>query len=526
MRVWLIGAAIVAVLGGGVAMLAADLMGDEAGAYALVPVDAVAVVHATLDPSLDQKRALASLTQRLPEGAAEQLQTSVAEALESALGQVDLNFEEDVKPWLGGEVAVFMQGDLTQPQVAVLLETNDPEAALDVARRLAAAEDLQPTEESYRDHTFSVLPPWDATEARGAFGIVGEFLGAGTPDGRRGAIDASADGGIEGNADYRELVDALAPDRLLTYWADTPSIFEAMQRQLPPDQAEQLTASPLVGQQQPQAGALFVDDDAVVLEAVSPKPDGEPALLQMVPTDEGLLAALPQDAWLGLAIPSIGTNLTALLDSAPEGAEQAEQQFTQMTGLDLRTDVLSWMGDAALFVKGDALPSLGGALVVNSDDPEATRTFLQRVVDAGMQQGLAVAPTRAGDLEGFALVDGSAPVNGTVLAGDRLILAVDSGQAVEAESVVAALTGDGPRLADSDVFLDATASLGDDYVPMFFLDVGAVTQVVRSAFGQSSTPPEFTEAEQYLQELSHVIAGVRDDGDLVVQRVVIGATAE
>ena len=525
MRVWLIGAAIIAVLGGGVALVAADLMGDEAGAAALVPVDAVAYVHATLDPSLDQKRAIADLAQRLPEGAGKQLQESIASQLDSALGEVDLDFEQDIKPWLGGEVALFFQGDFTQPHGAVLLETTDTEAALDVARRIAAAEDLQPTDETYRDHTLSVLPPPDAAETEGAFGIVGDFLVVGTPDGVRGAIDASADGGIEGNPSYAQLVGALAPDRLITYWVDTPTIFEGMQEQLPADQAEQLTGTPLAAAQQPQAGAVLAEDDAVVMEAVSTKPDGEAGLLQMVPTEEGLLASLPQEAWLGLAIPSIGTNVTALLDSTPD-AQEVEQQFTQMTGLDLRDDVLSWMGDAALFVQGNALPSLGGALIVNSDDPEATRTFLQRVVDTGMQQGLAVAPTRAGDLEGFALVEGSAPVHATALAGDRLILAVDSGQVFEAESAVTAITADGPTLADTEAFFNATSALGDDYTPMFFLDVRALTEVVRSAFGQSSTPQEFTEAEQYLQELSHVIAGVHDDGELVLQRVVIGATAE
>ncbi len=94
----------------------------------------------------------------------------------------------------------------------------------------------------------------------------------------------------------------------------------------------------------------------------------------------------------------------------------------------------------------------------------------------------------------------------------------------DGNSAVAGVTGRRGRLADTNQFTSATTSLGQEYAPVFYLDVQGATDVVTSAFGESSTPSEFEDVGPYLERLSHVIAGVSDEGDLIKQRAVVGTT--
>lgn len=526
MRVWLIVVGIVAVLGGGATLIAMQLAGDDAGAAAVVPKQSLAYVHVTLDPSLSQKRALASLTERLPDDAKEQLEKSVPKLLDEALDEAKLDYEQDIKPWLGGEAALFVT-EVTpdDPNGGVLLETTDAEATLEVMRRTVEEELGAPEEQTHREVTYWVLPPADDAppdEPEASYAVVGDFLVIGTTGAVEGTIDASIDGGIDGTASYTELTGLLTEDRLATYWADTPKLFDAMLQDAPKSVSQQFATSPLFNQQAPSAGAVVAAEDSVVFESASLKPE-EAGLLQSTPQDAGLMASLPEQTWFSLVIPGVGKNITSFMDSLPEemDPEQAEQQFQQETGLDLREDVLSWMEDGALFVSGDSVPQLGGALIIESNDAEATTSFLQRLVDSGLDQGVGVRPTSAGGLEGFELADDSIPMRVAAVAGERLVLAVDSPEVAEEDSALAGATGDGPTLAENDAFTQATAALGDDYAPAFFLDIGAATQVAKSAFGESSVPPEFTEAEPYLNSFSSVISGMHDDGEHLLQRLVV-----
>ncbi len=131
--------------------------------------------------------------------------------------------------------------------------------------------------------------------------------------------------------------------------------------------------------------------------------------------------------------------------------------------------------------------------------------------------------TREGVLDGLRFEKPSAPVRVTVLAGDRLVVAVDGPDVDDGNSALAGVTGRRGRLADTNQFTSAATSLGQEYAPVFYLDVQGATDVVTSAFGESSTPSEFEDVGPYLERLSHVIAGVSDE-DLIKQRAVVGTT--
>lgn len=513
MRMKVIAAGILAVVAAGIAAVALGLVGGESDVADLVPATALAYVDVSLNPSLSQKRAIADLTGRLPDDARKNLTEAIPKGLDSLFDEVHLDYEKDVKPWLGDEAAGFVLAADPEPEGALLLATTDPEAAL-AAARAAVEKDAGPLKDTtHREVSY-------AASKKAAVAVVGEFLVVGQPGPVKGVIDAAADGGLSGTQSYSELVGSLEPDRVVTYWVDTPAILDAMRtsNDLSEQEFQQLQMPGLAQFQTPLAGSLFATSETVVAEYVSTKP--EDAKVAYAPDDAELLGRSPAGAWVGFVMPSVGENARTLVESVAED-QPVDKQFREAVGLEL-DDVLAWMGDGVLYVGGNQLSNLSGALAITSSDPAATQTFVNAIVDAGKAQGLAVRSARMGGLEGFELADASVPARVTLLGGHRLVLAVDA-QGAGAESTASqGVAGEGETLHDDATFTDATAALGEGYAPMFYLDVKRATQVVKSAFGQSSTPPEFAEAEQYLVRIPYLVAGAREDADRVLQRLVIG----
>ena len=526
MRVGYVVAALMAVLGANVVMLVSAAGGDTVQAPTIVPPDAIAYIHVTLDPSLGQKRALLNLMESLPQQAKDELDEGAPRALDDMFTDVDIDFDTDVKPWLGGEIALFVSGDMRKPNGAVLLETTDAEASLRAGRRIVE----EHSGGTAREATHRGTPYWTLDAPRGplagediAGGVVEGFLVLGTPAGVTSAIDAAADGGLNTTPSYSQLVGGLPDDRLVTYWVDTPALLKEGLRGVPGAQAELLRTSPFYSRQQELAGAVAVGEDAIVFDTVSPKPEGEDALPN-VPANPELMASLPAGTWLGYVVPGLGATLESLLDAVPDSAE-VEKQFAEESGLDLRDDVLAWMGDAGFFVAGPRLQRLSGGLVIESGDAAATGRVVAAIRDAGVRQGGDARPVTAGELSGFEVADQEFPARMTLLGGEKLVVAIDAAQVPAEDSVVGDLTGQGTTLAAEERFLRATESLGGDYAPVFYADVDGLIDVLQSVFPGSQRSPEVKQAKPYAKELAHLIAGVREDGELVKQRLVVGATA-
>lgn len=132
-RRWLLpalgGLAALAVTVGVVAAIAGG--GDEArsdDAIALVPADALAYVHADLDPEAEQYEQAVALTERLPLVSRQVVRLlSALVATGEGLGPAD--FEEDVRPWFGGELGLALVPTDRGIELVQLLEVADEAGA-------------------------------------------------------------------------------------------------------------------------------------------------------------------------------------------------------------------------------------------------------------------------------------------------------------------------------------------------------------------------------------------------------------
>jgi hypothetical protein len=133
--------ALAVVLLGGVAFAGVMLANKTSAApdamATMVPASDQLYVTAYLDPGADQKLNLRDLLERFPAMQGKDPAQKLDETLEQALKPTGLSYAQDVKPWLGSQIAVAGGVDVQgQPDVAVMIATKDDQKSLNTMKRL------------------------------------------------------------------------------------------------------------------------------------------------------------------------------------------------------------------------------------------------------------------------------------------------------------------------------------------------------------------------------------------------------
>jgi Protein of unknown function (DUF3352) len=143
-RRWLLpvlgGLAALAVTVGVVAAVAGGGNGPQSDdAIALVPADALAYVHADLDPESEQYEQAAALAERLPL-VSRQVVRLLSGLVATGEGSAH-DFEEDIGPWFGGELGLALVPTGARPELVQLLEVADEARAREYGGEDAAIVD-------------------------------------------------------------------------------------------------------------------------------------------------------------------------------------------------------------------------------------------------------------------------------------------------------------------------------------------------------------------------------------------------
>ncbi|MGH2774422.1 MAG: DUF3352 domain-containing protein [Actinomycetota bacterium] len=503
---------------------------SEDDAVALVPADAVVYGNIFLDPSMDQKRAIGDLLEKFPEAPnADEARNKLVDLFDEGLAEIDMNFDDDIDPWLGNQVAGWAQipddlmgggiaTEVPTPPAAFLIASDDDDAALQFVEEASANSDDQLTDESYEGADYML------NEQEGsAAGVVDGFLVIGSEEGFKAVVDVSGgEDNLSDSGTFTETTDELTEDRLATFYFDGAALAEALEASGAPAGAMEFGSFGIFGGSlSPTAGALFVESDKVVFESTTMPgdEDGE----EVPEISNGLLPDLPGDSWGAFGLPDLGTTLEDLYDTLIEAfaqggmsPDQLDSQFEAQTGLNLREDLLSWMGDAGLFVAGTDPLSTSGGLVIESTDPATSSATVDQLAALLQQQGIPTEPFSAGGADGFA-VEIPAPgvtERAVVLAGDRVVIAYGE------EAAVNALESSDP-LSESEAFQTATEGLGDDFTAAGYFDVDAMQELAEAA-GASQFPEYEAEVKPWLDPFTYVTFGSREDGGRLLQRLVIG----
>jgi hypothetical protein len=213
--------ALAVVLIGAVLVVSSLVEGSGGGeardtAADLVPAGALLYVHAHVDPESEQWRRAGEIVDQLP--ALRRLRDRALESL--SRGRRPLDFETQVRPWIGDEAAVALLREGRRATSLILVRVADRRFA---RRFLQGAGEARG--ERYRGVELRVYGDL-------ATAFVGKFLAVGSPHNVRAAIDVRGRGSLGREQLFRRAVDKLGVEDPIAYaYAPARGIAEVLRGQ-------------------------------------------------------------------------------------------------------------------------------------------------------------------------------------------------------------------------------------------------------------------------------------------------------
>jgi hypothetical protein len=489
-------------------------------AIAHAPADSFIYVNAWLNPSRNQKSAIRDLLEKFDKAPTpDEAKGVLVDFINGALSETGATFEADIEPWLGRQAAFYASDvESARPTLAALIATEDRDATQEMIDGFDEREDNEPEPKSYEGVDYNYY-----AEEQVASGFIGDFWVFGTESGFEASVDASEGESLADSARYERATGRLSGDHLALFYFDPGRLFEIAEASGELTSEDLANIRSLTGEDggEPAAAILAVTTNGAFFEAAAPLSEEVRAQLGSL-TDPGLLPELPGESWLALGAGDLGASINRFLDQLGGAGlpgvdiDAFGQQFSAETGLDLQGDLLGWMGDVGVFVEGSGLLTIGAGAVIETLDAVQSRETVDELGRLLLREGAPITPSVIEGYEGFAIEIPGAPQPVNVLAGDEKVVI-----AFGATATTNAIDPD-ETLSDSEAFRRAADSLGDGYNASFFLDVDAVVALAES-LGAGSDESYQNDVKPWLDPLSHVVFGTKLDGEVSVQKFVIGA---
>jgi Protein of unknown function (DUF3352) len=498
------------------------------GAGAAIPPDAAVYLEADISGEGDQHAKLDALLTELGEipllGTPVDPKDLIAQALED-LGRdngVDISYAQDFEPWLGDSIAVgYSSVDERDPGFVLSVAAEDEQLARDALDRIVSADSGEETSAEYDGVSYYLNP-----DGEYAVGVFDEKLVLSTADEFEGAVDASRGDSLAGDDGVGDTFEALADERLAAAYVDVEALAEAevdteserVQLDAVRDAVPELL--------EPVAVGAVAGERSLALDLAVPHGEDAPAFAG---TSE--LAEAPADAFAALGFAALGEQLAAIVERIEPlaGAEAGTlgEDFERSLGVPL-DEALAGIGDSVAYVRGE-LPeefvatfdaSLAGesevlervlagaeALAAQDDD-----TMLGPAIGGGTGFSAEPSPDVA-DTSPVRFINAELDDELHVLAGSDRELAE---QAPPAET-----------LGDTDRFQAAADALSDDFEMVGFADLEPILDaavpggsILDLAIGD--VPPEQAVVGFLAGKLGFAAAGIREDGDYSIQRLLVG----
>jgi len=449
-----------------------------------VPADAIAYATVYLQPSTGQQLNLALLLGHVPGFAdAANLDQKIHEIAARFLGQAGVDYEADVRPWIGNQLSVALwpgTDDRATPSPILLAAVKDPAAAESGTEAIAAGRGLTSVEDTYRGTAIRV--------ADGLAWAVLEDLLIASPDraSLEAALDAEADArpSLADDAGYAAAVRRLPADYLASAYLNLAGA------------AAEAGVGARVGGYSTVSAALLAEPEGLRLDAVAPF-DGSAASAE----ERVDFAAGSEPSTLAEWLPADTHAMAAIFDvqraeqtveeglagqPATQGLIDTLNQLRALAafglGINLDADLLAlFSSEVAIGVSDVMTDAPHGQLLLRPSDAGAATASLDRMRDAISGHGGQVSESVAG---GSTIISVEVPQVGTVswAVSDGVIVA-----GLSPEDVAAALAAhaSGQTLAAGERYRAAWRLAGDRAGNEAFVDIGAIVDASDDALGTS-----------------------------------------
>lgn len=399
----------------------------------------------------------------------------------------DVDYARDLAPWLGERVAVWATGlEGRGDEFALIFSVRDQDAAAAAVKR--GLFDVQPGEK------VGVIDGFVVMAASAAYARMQKVA------------DGGEDASLAALERYEMAIDPLPDDRLGHFYLDTSKLVKAAAAASRSSNAALLQGF-LPKSLPAAAGALIADGDRVAIETRTAA-TGSKLLERLRGTGKTspLVKELPADAWLAAGIADVGTTARETISSVAGGFGLAGLALSlkSQTGLDLEEDLLGWIGDVAVFVRGARLSSLDGAVIIEATDREKAANAFGKLAAVARTQGLEFRPTSVPGAESAFTVDlGEGQPGILARSADRVVLAYGARAAADA-------LGAADKLGSTPLFAEAGQTLGDGLEPSGLVDVPKLIALIDAEAGDDA---DWSEVKAYLDAFSVFTFGSEPDND-------------
>ena len=497
-------ATIVAALAGCGGSSGSGGAGDPATA---VPVGATFYLEATVRPSGGQRGDALDAAGKLLR--AQDPAGRIRRLVSRAFARSHFDYARDVEPWLGPKAALWSDPGGPGARGAAILSTTDVGEARDAIARAVKA-----SSEGFAKRTYHHTD-YELNRAGEAVAIVGSFAVFGTEPELERTIDAQAGRSLASDARFKKALAGLPGGRLGTFYVDPRTVFDAAARRDPAAAAQlrRLESAYGLANAGPIAGALSVTGDKLTVDTI-----GSSALARSfggVAGSTPLVAQLPGDAWVAVGMPKLGQSAKAAVGrvAGALGGAALSSELRSQLGLDLERDVFSWMGDAALFVRGNTASTVDGGLVIQATDQDRAASGFGKIVGVLNARRIGATPVRIDGAEAAFAIRRPGAARPIVLARDADRVVVAYGQQAAAEAL-------SPRekLGDGPAYERAKSLLGDGLEPNVIVNVPSAVTLASSAPHRGAR--HFAQARRALGAVGIVASGGTVDGDTARSRAV------
>ncbi len=365
-----------------------------------VPADAAFYATAYLEPSPGQTLNLQALMGRIPGFAdAASLDQKIHQITARLLGGAGLDYEADIRPWLGNQISLAVQPQGVDPEAADVLfviAVDDPGLAADALDRIGADLGLAGATETYEGVDLLVS---DAA----SWALLDDVLLVGsTADAVRGGLDADADRApaLSDSTRFGRAMGEIPADHLASVFIDVEAV--GASTGVAEDAGGYSTASL----------ALVVEPDGLRLAGAAPfdaeaASEQERQAFELSGQQATLAGWMPADTQAQLTVFGLGQSVQALETQlgGGEGGDAAADMLAQLRalaalglGINLDQDVLPLFDtETAVAVTGLEEAAPHGQLLLRPSDSAAAEAALGRIRDALGERGAQVTES---ELEG------------------------------------------------------------------------------------------------------------------------------
>jgi len=530
---------LLSILAAGLAAFALSACGsssDGSGASELAkyaPADSTVYIEGSVQPDSDVADNIDAISEKLAGvNLGDLIKTSIDSQSDS-----DVDFNADVKPWLGQDAAAFVQFDpsaLTDqvsgmdgvsqlssysststgsPAYAgvadsmddaetfgLIVQTTDTDAAQSFIDKQAESDGAAAKDGEYEGFSYKI-----SADDGSAVGIVDDNVVIGSSEAEfKAAVDASKGDNLADTDTFKDLSGHTSDGSLASIYTENTPYLNALKDQ-GFDFDGLYSALGINLENTGSVVSLVPESNEISLQgysnAGSDLESGDPS---------ALIKTFPADSLFATGSGDVGANATKIMDAINENGitgilkpGQLDKYINEASGQIDVAGIVKSLETVGFFVSGNTEDTIGGALVATSSDIDPIESSLRGISSLIALSGDASVKPLPGGVAGFMVRTPDLPGRPVVIGvkDDRLVIGIG------VKASIAALNGTGDTLGDSDAYKAADESLPGEGLDMI-ADPANIAKLIRG------TSPGDTDAKQVadiVEKFSFMAAGSGED---------------